>query len=212
MSLRPCAICAFAMQFDSRTKQREGFILRPTVDAASQATLRKLIHMAALIADGEGPEAVLAVHRVIAWHVRIQGRKTVYQPIVGQTLQSSIDLHGCTETLLAQPIKKRICAERLAGLPKGRKDSLLVDSQLHRTLHGSRHAQELILNFMLCYNINNNCIGVSLARQYARPGHVNGLWDRPVPTSIDAIECRSPRQGLIFPLWARSAKLMIVTK
>lgn len=57
--------------------------------------------MAALIADGEGPEAVLAVHRVIAWHVRIQGRKTVYRPIVGQTLQRPIDLHGCTKTLLA---------------------------------------------------------------------------------------------------------------
>ena len=57
--------------------------------------------MAALIADGEGPEAVLTVDRVIAWHVRIQGRKAVYQPIVGQALQRPIDLHGCTKTLLA---------------------------------------------------------------------------------------------------------------
>lgn len=104
--------------------------------------------MAALIADGEGPEAVLTVDCVIAWHVRIQGRKAVYQPIVGQALQRPIDLHGRTKTLLAQSIKKRICAERLAGLPKGRKDSLLVGGQLHRTLRGSRYAEGLTLKFM----------------------------------------------------------------
>ena len=153
MSLRPCAICAFAMQFDGRTTQREGFVLRPTVDATSQVTLRKLIHMAALIADGEGPETVLAVHCVIAWHVRIQGRKAVYQPIVGQTLQSPIDLHGRTETVFAQSIKKRICAKRLAGLPKGRKDSLLIGGELHRALRGSRHAFAQSLDAMSCYNI-----------------------------------------------------------
>ena len=147
-SLRPCASCTFAVQFDGRTAQREGFVLRPPANAAPQITLRKLVNMAALIADGEGPEVVLAVHRVIAWHVCIQGRKAVYQPIVGQTLQSPIDLHGCTKTLLAQSIKKRICAERLAGLPKGRKDSLLVGGQLHRTLRGSRYAQGLTSKFM----------------------------------------------------------------
>ena len=147
-SMRPCASCTFAVQFDGRTAQREGVVLRPAADAAAQITLRELVHMATLIADGESPEALLAVHRVIAWHVRIQGRKTVYQPIVGQTLQSSIDLHGCTETVLAQSFKKRICAERLAGLPKDRKDSLLVGGQLHRTLRGSRYAQGLRLKFM----------------------------------------------------------------
>lgn len=152
-SLRPCASCTFAVQFDGRTAQREGFALCPTANGAPQITTRKLVNMAALIADGEGPEAVLAVHCVIAWHVRIQGRKTVYQPIVGQTLQSPIDLHGRTETVLPQPIKKRICAERLAGLPKGRKDSLLVGGELHRTLRGSRHAFAQSLDALLRYNI-----------------------------------------------------------